>query len=135
MKPVCLVATDLTPVTDEAVLEAARLAHATQSALHVLHVRPVDMPYDAATQAALDRVAAFLRDAHDGLDVEIHVKCGEPARTILVEAERLQAARIVLGDHARNALPGASGSVAERVVRDAEVPVVVVKARRARRAA
>lgn len=137
-----LCATDLSPASDAAVQEAARLAHATKSELVLLHVHPIEhVPEDDQTgertyllemnlRRSLDRVAATLRDAHPGLAVKVDVAGGAPVRIILDEATRLAADRIVVGSHGRTGLAHVLlGSVAERVVREASAPVFVIKGR------
>jgi nucleotide-binding universal stress UspA family protein len=88
-------------------------------------------------QKELDRVAARLREAqltrHPGekprIAVETVTRIGTPAETLLDEAKRRGATRIVVGTHGRT---GAKhlllGSVAERVARRAAVPVLIAHA-------
>ena len=140
MNETWLCATDMTPASEAAVQEAARIAHALRSDLVLLHAHPIEhVPIDEQTgeqtylletelRRSLDRVAATLREAHPGLQVQVDVTAGEPVATILDEAQRLGASRIVLGTHGRAGVARVLlGSVAERVVHEAKVPVFVVK--------
>ena len=78
----------------------------------------------------LDETARRLRAEHDGLEVEILVRVGAPAQEILDAARSLAVDRVVIGTHGRRGLESfLFGSVAERVLRLSEVPVLVVKAR------
>lgn len=62
------------------------------------------------------------------IEVEIAVRQDAPAEGILAEAKDRNAERITLGTHGRTGLSHLLlGSVAERVVRLAHVPVLVVK--------
>ncbi len=63
------------------------------------------------------------------LPYECIVEVGEPAETIVEEAQRLGAGGIVMGTRSKRSRFGSAvfGSVAEAVVRAADVPVLVVK--------
>jgi nucleotide-binding universal stress UspA family protein len=78
---------------------------------------------------SLERVAERLRKRMNDARVQIEVvaRIGAPAETILDEATRRNASRIVIGTHGRSGVTHLLlGSVAERVVRLAHVPVIVV---------
>lgn len=77
---------------------------------------------------AIERVAADVRDRAPRLEVEVVVARGAPAEAILQAADEHRVDRIVVGTHGRTGLAHALlGSVAERVLRLAKVPVLVVK--------
>lgn len=59
--------------------------------------------------------------------VHHHVARGRPAHEIVFVAEKIGAEMIVVGSHGHGRLRSMVGSVAERVVRHATCPVVVVK--------
>lgn len=62
------------------------------------------------------------------VEVEVVVRPGPPAEGIVEEASEREAERIAMGTHGRTGLSHLLlGSVAERVVRHARVPVLVVK--------
>jgi nucleotide-binding universal stress UspA family protein len=141
MNETWMCATDLSPASEGALREAARLAHAVHGDLVVLHVHAVEhLPEEEQTgertflletelRRSLDRLAVSLRDAHPGLRVTVDVAGGEPVPTILEEAKRVGASRIVVGTHGRKGVAHVVlGSVAEAVVRRSDVPVFVVKA-------
>lgn len=79
---------------------------------------------------ANEEVLAELRSlaGADDIDVRTEVRVGKPAREIVAVADDERVDHIVVGNHGRT---GASrvllGSVAERVVRRAPVPVTVVR--------
>jgi nucleotide-binding universal stress UspA family protein len=80
----------------------------------------------AATAQALDTAAERARAA--GITVETIVAQGEPAYEIVQHAERSAVDAIVIGTHGRSGLKRLLlGSVAEGVLRDARVPVVIVR--------
>lgn len=81
---------------------------------------------DRQAQASLTQTALALAEA-SGLDVEALVVAGEPVDVILAVAGRTEIERIVMGTHARRGLRHlVLGSVAERVIAKATVPVLVV---------
>ncbi|MEB2285123.1 MAG: universal stress protein [Myxococcales bacterium] len=102
--------------------------------IHPPHGRPI-LPAAAEIEAAGSRLAADVGRAVAGRRlrrVRSWVMVGPPASCIL-EAAR-QADAIVMGTLGRSGLPHLLlGSVAERVIRHAEVPVLTVRAARPRR--
>lgn len=89
---------------------------------------------------ALERVADRLRERQRHavgaqgscpVTIESVARVGTPAEGVLAEAQRLLASRIVIGTHGRTGVGHfLLGSVAERVVRSATVPVLVAHAAR-----
>lgn len=117
-----------------AVSLAARL-HAEP--VHVLYVHQAALAAGneatAAQRAARDHAARQLEDiakrysVHD-VEVVPHFVDGVPYEAILSEAARLGADLIVMSTHGRSGLAHALiGSVAERVVRQASIPVCTVR--------
>ena len=71
----------------------------------------------------------FDRPEHDGL--KMHVEFGDPGRKIASFAESIDADLIVMPSHGRTGLPRLLlGSVAERVTRLAECPVLLLRGRK-----
>jgi nucleotide-binding universal stress UspA family protein len=142
-----LCATDLSPRSEEAVRVAYRLA-APGGVVHLLYVderapmvNPIDGTYiwwegdaeeqarvEARTTALLGRLApADARAA--GIRTQAHVAHGGgvPAR-VLEEAKRVQADAIVVGTHGRTGVGRIlMGSVAAEVLKQASIPVVLVR--------
>jgi nucleotide-binding universal stress UspA family protein len=119
---------------------AARVARAASCALLLLRVVhpsglliPSAAPVAVASTAEHDRANAYLRKmAHcpdiAGIPSECQLWEGEPASAILGEASRRQMDLIVLASHGQGGLlRWALGSVAQRVARDATMPVLVVR--------
>jgi nucleotide-binding universal stress UspA family protein len=81
-------------------------------------------------EEARQRAEQYLHDAarHAGIDGLIRVRTGQPAEEILDEIERLPAPLVVMTTHGRSGLARwAFGSVADRVVRGAESPVLLLR--------
>lgn len=71
-------------------------------------------------------VADLFEDA--GLDFETEVVFGDPAREIVKYAEENEIGQIVIGNHGRSGVSRVLlGSVGEKVVRRAPMPVTVVR--------
>ncbi|WP_161569878.1 universal stress protein [Salinigranum halophilum] len=82
---------------------------------------------EATAQNATEHLAGRARE--HGVDVETSVVDGIPSRTICAHAETSGADLVVLASHGRTGLAHyLLGSVAERVVRNATVPVLTVPA-------
>lgn len=130
-----LVPVDLTPSSDRLLGRLSLLPLADQARVILLHVvprivRPADQR-DAERDAehALASEARHLRKSlPDTVDVETVVKVGAAAKVIAACAKKERADLIVMGRGGRNALRDAFlGSSAERVIREARVPVLVVR--------
>lgn len=126
--------TDGSDATNRARRHALDLAKQYGATLHVLAVVTED-PYrdeaaaERATEEAertVDAVAAAARE--EGVDVVTAVEQGVPHEAILAYAESADVDMIVMGTHGRTGVGRAIiGSVTERVVRTATVPVVTVR--------
>lgn len=136
-----LVATDLTETSDEVLRAAAALAALTDAELHVLHAFDLELlPYtekSAETVGFAERIRAAEQELDGQIsrvvppdvrvarrDVEIFVA----HRAILERADAVAADLIVFGPHKRRPLGDAFlGSTADRVIRSADVPCLVVR--------
>jgi nucleotide-binding universal stress UspA family protein len=77
--------------------------------------------------------ASYLSRTPPGVNVEVAFRIGPEAGTILEFAKASGASIIILGRHGRGGVGKALfGSVAEKVVRKAECPVLVVPLNRVR---
>jgi universal stress protein A len=150
-----LVAHDFSASADAAARAAAKDLAASREGgtlviLHAYDILPPPAAVDAAGVGAslvaleravsqesvrrLETVAEALRKEIDALggatvEVEVVVRQGPAAQVIVEEAKSLGAERIAVGTHGRTGLNHLLlGSIAERVVRNASVPVLVVKA-------
>lgn len=118
-------------------VEVARTLVDSPSQIHVIHVLPPISPMDPgvvwdawndASRAAHAKSALEKRLGADASNYGIDVRVGDPAREVAERAKELGARLIVIPSHGRT---GAArlliGSVAERVVRHAHCPVLVLR--------
>ena len=79
------------------------------------------------TRAALDRVRAELLDGGEDVQIEL-LEAESPARAICDRVSEIDADLIVIATHGRTGLKHLLiGSVAEQVVRQAQVPVLTLR--------
>ncbi len=133
--------TDFSDVSARAETYAAALARHYDASLHLLHVDPPmpvmapygEIPVDARMFeeqreiAEAELVKAGERARAGGITVDTTMKGGHPAREILALADRAQADMLVIGTHGRGGVEHLLlGSVAEKIMRKASCPVLVV---------
>jgi nucleotide-binding universal stress UspA family protein len=135
-----LVATDGSSGTTETLAHATSIARDNDAALHGLYVvdKRLYLAADKANQdevrqsleeegeVALDDIAVGGEEA--GVEVVTNMEEGIPHKTITDYAEREDIDLIVMGTHGRTGRDRVAnlGSVTERVVQSAPVPVLVV---------
>lgn len=135
-----LCATDFSPSSRAATQLAATLSRRLHEKLLLVHATeppPIALPeatvgleaWEAAIQEAaeaeLDKLAATLR--RDGIEAEALVTVGAPPAVIQELASARSASLLVIGTHGRKGPTRFFlGSVAERIVRASQVPVLVV---------
>lgn len=128
---------DFSEHSEVALQRATLLAHKPDD-VHVLHVLPFLIPAEPgvvwATVDDAHRIQHALENLHEAVsklglgNVELEVRLGDPGQVTCERAEELKAELIVVGSHGRTGLTRMLlGSVAERVVRLAHCPVLVVK--------
>ena len=128
-----LIATDLTPRSDRAVYRAFKLAADYNYNLHILHVVDEDLPDETADMVRNDSIESIeeqIRPYKRKIKNKINVKVviSRHYEAILSEAEKLKARIIILGTQKDKTLEQFFiGSTAERVIRSANIPVLVVK--------
>jgi len=97
-------------------------------------MRIVEAPPDAAPEeraAAFDEAREQLEKARDrlaesGASADVHVVAGDPAERILAEIEERDPDLVAMSTHGRSGITRwVRGSVAERVLRNAKVPVLL----------
>ncbi len=135
--------TDLSALSRRPLAYAASLARWYEAQLTVLHVVPTfePLPVRAATldgavqlvqPVSRAEVLAELRRVVDSagvgsLDISLVAEAGDPFRTIIDQALRVPADLVVLGTHGRGGFERfIIGSVAEKVLRKAPCPVLIV---------
>jgi nucleotide-binding universal stress UspA family protein len=137
-----LAASDLTEASDEVLRAAASLAAQAGAELHVLHSFDFQpLPYTNGTPTG-DGFPERIRAAEQALDDQIHrsvrpelniasrqVVIYVAYKAILERATQVSADLVVLGPHRKRPVADqVLGSTADRVIRTAEVPCLVVRA-------
>jgi nucleotide-binding universal stress UspA family protein len=129
-----LVPTDGSDGSAHAALRAVDLAEQYGATVYALHVASNDRRSlldgsggsDERGSRAVGTVEQMAR-AH-GLDAVTEIREGDPAETILAYAEEVGADLVVAGTHGRSGIERRLiGSVAERLVRHADCPVLTVR--------
>lgn len=125
-----LVGTDGSPRAEEAVRQSARLAAATQAPLEIAFVIDTGRPHDGNVElegeTALQRAAAIA--AETGVEADARIFAGDPAKTLISEAEEEGVDLIGIGPDA-GLLGGAIrvGQTAARVLGEARCSVLVAR--------
>jgi nucleotide-binding universal stress UspA family protein len=130
-----LVPLDLTPSSDRVLGRLSLLPLADDARLTLLHVVPASLPPTEQQSAAHDAKKALADEAQHlrkllpkKVRIEPLVKLGTPAREITAGASKVKAELIVMGRGGGRALRDTFlGSTAERVVRQARIPVLSVR--------
>ncbi len=136
-----LLTLDRSPLAEKALPHAVALAQACHAALELVSVVPlsdvqasaeyvvyVDRDQEAAQcEEYLRRVQGRLQG--EGLQVDATVRRGDVTEEILRHADERRADLIVMSTHGRSGLGRwVYGSIADRVLRHASVPVLLVRA-------
>ena len=139
-----LAAVDFSDWTDPVLKTAAELAHRYDASLTVVYAE-MFLPPPYFTERGIERIADFLETQRqaaqehlqevveqtlgkEGIEVETRLVEASPTEGILRAAEPLGADMIVMGTHGRSGLNRLLlGSVAEKVMRQARVPVLTVR--------
>jgi nucleotide-binding universal stress UspA family protein len=138
-----VVGTDFSAVAERALDEAVHLAVQVEAAitlvnaceiqaiLRVAHQTPTmdaELCEKIVSAARSELAAAVQRRKGTGIEIRPLVRLGVPWEQIHDVAVRVAADLIVVGTHGRHRLPGVLlGSVAERVIRTATMPVMAVR--------
>jgi nucleotide-binding universal stress UspA family protein len=130
-----LIALDLTAISDRVLRRAVLLPLAHNARLTVLHVVPESTPRGARERALrhantllAEELAVVRESLPKSVTIEKAITVGDSARVIAQAARTMEADLIVMGRGAGRGLRDAFiGSSAERVVRAARRPVLVVR--------
>ncbi|MFQ5661149.1 MAG: universal stress protein [Gammaproteobacteria bacterium] len=138
-----LVAVDFSPVSARALQLALDLAEQLGVRIDVVHSVPItaiDLPAESSAEyneelieheldASREKLARFVKEhANNSVDIGEHISYGEPARKINEMAETIHSDLIVIGTHGRTGLSHLlMGSVAESVLRHANIPVLCIR--------
>ena len=130
-----LVAVDLTPVSDRVLGRLALLPLAGDARVTLLHVVPRGLTAREQRDAERDAIRMLAEEARHrrntlpaGVTIVPVVKFGRTAKTISSYARTMRAEVVVMGRGSGNSLRDVFvGSTAEQVIRQAEVPTLVVR--------
>ncbi len=136
-----LVPTDGSAGTRRAIDHAIQLAETHDATLHGIYVVNTASYASFSMETAWEGIGDMLRDegetavaelrshaAAADIDIETEILEGSPSREIVRYAEESGCDLIVMGTHGRGGIDRLLlGSVAERVVRASEVPVLTVR--------
>jgi nucleotide-binding universal stress UspA family protein len=135
-----LVPTDGSPEGEHALEHAFDLARAHDAAIRVIYVANVasygGLPMETAWEGignalraeGQEAVARVEKIAPDDIEIETAVLEGSPSRVIVEEASPENCDLVIMGTHGRGGIDRLLlGSVTERVVRRAAVPVLTVR--------
>lgn len=138
-----VVGMDFDELGDRALRQALRLARSRgNAAIHIAHaLTPADMgsfgddmekqseALEALPKELWQRVGHILDESgidHDAIPIWQHLRIGDPCEIILQVANDYAAHMVVVGSHARRGLDRLLlGSVAEKLVRAAKLPILV----------
>ncbi|MCM8770200.1 MAG: universal stress protein, partial [Candidatus Omnitrophica bacterium] len=136
--------TDFSPLSEKAIEPALTLAEVFEAQIIICHivspmpVSPDVLNFDVtryekemlqAARSNLDRLAQKLREKNPKLQIKTVVEIGTPAESITQIATKFAVDLIVISTHGRTGFNHLLfGSVAERVIRTALCPVLVVRA-------
>lgn len=129
---------DFEPDGDAALNEAVRVAEGTEGAeLHLVHVigggrntEKMSGDLEGAMSELRERIRRVAWPAGSIYEIRLHVRFGDVAAALHQVAVDYDAHLIVVGTHGRNAVARAMlGSVAEELVRNAKLPVLVARPR------
>ena len=134
-----LVPTDGSPAATAAIEHAVDLAKTYDATIHALYVVDASAfsSIEAGSELVIDaleeegqRAVSEVTDAAEeaGVDVETHVVSGTAYRRILDYIDSEAVDLVVMGTHGRSGVERfLLGSVTERVVRTADVPVLTIR--------
>lgn len=140
-----LVALDLSEAAPRILQVTERMARQSSAEVRLLHVaeaEPDFMGYDAGPEVVRDQVAKEFRDEHRavqkyadelreaGINAGARLIQGPIVETVFREAERFEANLLIVGSHGFGAIYDLLvGSVSRGLLKDANIPVLVVPIR------
>jgi nucleotide-binding universal stress UspA family protein len=134
-----LVPTDLEASSEGAVCSAFELARQLGATVHLFHAYPAvvtlgeggvgAIQHEALNRRARERLHAIAKPYEGSFNLgECLAVLGEPSLAIIETAAELKADMIIMGTHGRSGIKRAFlGSVVEKIIREADCAVMVVK--------
>lgn len=123
-----LCAIDLEKASDRAFDRALSLAVVGSAKLLILHATPPNVPFSRRAGERLAYLTELRERAEaEGIKVQVEEQHGDPARAIVLQANARNVDIVILGSNRRRGWRRfREGSVAERVLRRAAWPVLIV---------
>ncbi|MGB0166140.1 MAG: universal stress protein [Luteibaculum sp.] len=121
-----LVATDFTPVAECAINHAAYTAKATESEVWLIHII-ADESDRSEAERKLDEQVALVKAIGNKIPVETVVRSGNIYDDIKGFAEEIHASLIFMGTHGMKGMQFITGSNALKVVKESQVPFIIVQ--------
>jgi len=123
-----LCAIDLEKASERAFDRALNLASIGNAKLFILHATPADVPFSRRAAERLEYLTRLRERAEAaGVNVRVEEQHGDPARVIVLHANTRKPDIVILGSNRRRGWQRLrEGSVAERVLRRAAWPVLIV---------
>jgi nucleotide-binding universal stress UspA family protein len=123
-----LCAIDLEKASERAFDRALSLARLGGAKLFILHATPANVPFSSRAGERLEYLAELRKRAQAaGVKVRVDEQHGDPARVIVLHANARKVDIVILGSNRRRGWRRfREGSVAERVLRRAAWPVLIV---------
>jgi nucleotide-binding universal stress UspA family protein len=123
-----LCAIDLEKASERAFDRALSLAVVGHARLFILHATPANLPFSWRARERLDYLTELRQRAEaKGVKVRVEEQHGDPARVIVLHANARKVDIVILGSNRRRGWRRLrEGSVAERVLRRAAWPVLIV---------
>jgi nucleotide-binding universal stress UspA family protein len=123
-----LCAVDLEKASERAFDRALKLAVIGNARLIILHATPANVPFSWRARERLAYLTALRERAEAaGVNVRVEEMHGDPARVIVLHANARKPDIVVLGSNRRRGwMRFREGSVAERVLRRAAWPILIV---------
>ena len=123
-----LCAIDLEKASERAFDRALSLAIVGNARLFIVHATPADVPFSWRARERLEYLTALRERAEaKGVKVRVEEQHGDPARVIILHANARDVDLVVLGSNRRRGIRRLTeGSVAQRVLRRAAWPVLIV---------
>lgn len=123
-----LCAIDLEKASERAFDRALSLAIVGHARLFILHATPANLPFSWRARERLEYLTELRERAEaKGVKVRVEEQHGDPARVIILHANARDVDIVILGSNRRRGLRRLrEGSVAQRVLRRAAWPVLIV---------
>jgi nucleotide-binding universal stress UspA family protein len=123
-----LCAIDLEKASERAFDRALSLARLGHAKLFILHATPGNLPFSSRAGERVDYLTELRERAQAaGVRVQVDEQHGDPAGVIVLHANTKKADIVILGSNRRRGWQRLrKGSVAERVLRRAAWPVLIV---------